>query len=71
MGRYYNFVDIDLLFVSQFLLLNIFVCYGAAPTGLVHLLQTQEVRDGETKLEAKNRIYKRLWCLLWVLLSMR
>ncbi|KAJ7347158.1 Coiled-coil domain-containing protein 58 [Desmophyllum pertusum] len=39
--------------------------YGSAPQGLMQLLRSQKVKEGESPSAARSRIYKRLWCLLW------
>lgn len=36
------------------------------PTGLIRLLREYKLKPGESNLEARARLYKRLWCLLWV-----
>ena len=43
-----------------------FFSYGSAPPGLISLLRQQKVKPGESAGGARARIYRRLFCLLWV-----
>ena len=63
------------MFIAVFSLILFFLCYIdiipfyrslTIPEGLIALLKTSKVKANHSLDESRARLYKRLWCILWV-----
>ena len=71
MGKYHLFPYFYIALYFLYSNFDVYYCrFGNAPQGLVWFLRRFEVRKDESPEAARRRLYKRLWCLLWVSFSM-